>query len=461
MYLTVLTKSEKLVFKANSYVEPFYKKKLNHQDIYEDRALAASTMLMVTDGIGGSHFPAGPIANAILYGIFTITNKHIKKNLTSEHIKEGINSGIDHYIKIYKKLIKKKQINIKPENLLAATTLAGVALRKKEKLDSYNFKVFQVGDSRTMIFYPLNNQGKIVYIARCMTDERQYSFNFPHQIESRIKPDNTKNLYFELFTAHKHDIVLVGSDGLFDNLPQSLINIFLNIFLFGFENQKAKMTPDFDTLIDKLLMDWSNFQKENKLIAFTDQYTTPPSGIRKRPTIVFSPNAIVIKNKEKIRMWLETWLFKTKKGTATNFFSLTGCTLADYFEKEDQNVFSSCIMALLNVIHIKNYPGKDIDTEKLSQLFPKIVKKMEKNNDYKVSYLIPFNLIKLAKTNTLDLKIKKDDIGVAIGYVTSVAKDTFKPKPVIKSLNKEIIEELKKYGKIEIVSKTKKKKLIV
>ncbi|OZJ03829.1 hypothetical protein BZG36_03824 [Bifiguratus adelaidae] len=89
------------------------------------------------------------------------------------------------------------------EGILGSTTAIIAILRKDE------LRIANLGDCGLSIIR--NHE----YIFR--TEEQQHSFNFPYQLgpNSQDEPGSAEKFTIKL---HKNDIIVVGSDGLFDNL---------------------------------------------------------------------------------------------------------------------------------------------------------------------------------------------------------------------------------------------------
>jgi protein phosphatase PTC7 len=91
-------------------------------------------------------------------------------------------------------------------------------------IDELNLRMisYVLGDSGFLII----RSGKIVY----RSTEMQHSFNFPFQIglpfEHADKPENGIVKYLQL---QVNDVIIIGSDGLFDNLFDEAILYYVNM----------------------------------------------------------------------------------------------------------------------------------------------------------------------------------------------------------------------------------------
>ena len=109
-------------FSHGQTVLPHYKTKMNIGRVYEDRAFSSNHLLMVSDGIGGSGFPSGSLANSVLYGVasaFFPVDKDQKIQFDNGNIQAGIRAGVEYYNQLFegdimKELIDKNLLNYEP-----------------------------------------------------------------------------------------------------------------------------------------------------------------------------------------------------------------------------------------------------------------------------------------------------------------------------------------------------------
>ncbi|KAI9294029.1 protein serine/threonine phosphatase 2C [Neoconidiobolus thromboides FSU 785] len=115
-----------------------------------------------------------------------------------------------------------------------------------ESASSYKIK----GSSTACIVILRNNELRIANLGDCgvvvlrdgvvifQTLEQQHSFNFPYQLGTNSK-DRPKDAQYYSYSVEKGDVIVMGSDGLFDNL-----------FLSDIEEEVTKWKPDFDWVYD-------------------------------------------------------------------------------------------------------------------------------------------------------------------------------------------------------------------
>jgi serine/threonine protein phosphatase PrpC len=231
------------------------------KEIGEDASSSTPTSLTVADGVGG----------------YTFTSAYLSMTLSTDMAeyylqRDGSNSQDDLVGFIMERIrefresqeeylqdLKKKNPGIDNrinENLLTSgTTLMTVELQGDRNYNRGVLRIFQKGDSLMGVFRPrlvVNSEDEEGYVYELVfcTQQMQYSFNYPHQFTSSDKyhtPSESRSSRFEL---KEGDLVLLGTDGLFDNLSWGAISIMLNILM------KALLDPNVDQKnLDSILQD--------------------------------------------------------------------------------------------------------------------------------------------------------------------------------------------------------------
>ena len=224
-------------FDSESGVVPYYKQKLeNGLPVYEDRAISTKKLLMVSDGVGGSEYPSGPLADTLVseitsemyknWNIFNVErlpvdiafNLNLKKTLLTAFVGRAVNT--------YNGYLDSLGID---KRKATSATLAG-SIIEDIKGESY-YTVFQYGDSLTMILRKKETSQGTFMCPFLVTQSQQKQFNQPYQVVSFGDSIRPKDIRLFERRANLHDIVLVGSDGIFDNFPNALIGIAVNYTL--------------------------------------------------------------------------------------------------------------------------------------------------------------------------------------------------------------------------------------
>ena len=268
MTMILVTIGQCLYFSNGTDVIPYSKTKLGISGFYEDRAFSSNNLLMVADGIGGSGFPAGIIANSVLYGVaaaFYQNEEEEKIPFDSERIKTAITSGIEFYNQIFYSEVFKDEIEssqLKIDQTVSSTTIVGVSLETETNGKAF-YKFFQLGDSLGLLLRKIRvDDASSYYYPVMKSSEGQREFNCPHQVGNTDYNDALRDLYTHKFEAVKNDIFVLGSDGLFDNLTEQVIAIIINFRLLILskirergEDPKyeymSKMANDFVLFINK------------------------------------------------------------------------------------------------------------------------------------------------------------------------------------------------------------------
>ena len=94
--------------------------------------------------------------------------------------------------------------------------------------DSNNLKVLNLGDGQAAVV----RKGKIVY----KSTPQQYSFNFPYQLSAGTPFDDEEvstpnDAELTSFRLKRHDLVITGSDGVWDNIDEEELAIMTKVFM--------------------------------------------------------------------------------------------------------------------------------------------------------------------------------------------------------------------------------------
>jgi protein phosphatase PTC7 len=131
------------------------------------------------------------------------------------NVKDFVNEMIENC----KISIRKGHLNpeIIIEDALNHASLAGSVTVIMAIIQEKEMKIYQIGDSGMVI----SNNNRIIF----ETDEQQHSFNFPYQIGKNgsggFHGDSPNEGLFYRIQMTKGDTIILGSDGLFDNLNNS------------------------------------------------------------------------------------------------------------------------------------------------------------------------------------------------------------------------------------------------
>lgn len=242
--LFMLTQS-KLMFSAvdadSGNFIPYFKEKFGKNDVSEDSFTTSPFAIAVADGLGGCDFHAGYIANYLTNKFVesSITNSDLFFGLDLQEIQAKVSSDIDQIIKIYEGKVNegvyqwtratKRKPNYKVVNTVSASaTFVATVITETEA--GPILKVFQRGDSLCVVFRPVQNpikKDQYYYKPVYITEEKQHSFNAPHSYNSNSN-NPKKYLFVDFFQVQAKDIVIIGSDGFFDNMHIGFLAYIIN-----------------------------------------------------------------------------------------------------------------------------------------------------------------------------------------------------------------------------------------
>ncbi len=109
------------------------------------------------------------------------------------------------------------------EDALNKSTLAGSVTVIFAIIEENSMIVYQIGDSGMMVI----QKERVIF----QTDSQQHSFNFPYQVgkdkDGSFHGDSPKEgKFYRMSLLNKGDYIILGSDGLFDNLhTHKIINM--------------------------------------------------------------------------------------------------------------------------------------------------------------------------------------------------------------------------------------------
>lgn len=271
-----------------SYI-PYKKDKNVEREVDEDAAYISERTAMLSDGVGGWNFPSSHMSKLI---VNTLASSVVSNMDTNGQIDDGsfsrfLVSPLFNLIKSYNK-VAQKSLKLSLSNFSKKKNIKAVAkaLNKMKKMNERS-KVSELGGAGTLLGCYLKDsitnkpvlhilkagdslltmmkkvsvtENSFYYTAAFITDDMQKAFNTPAQLSSydslRIKlrmenknyeVDDTQLEYLygeelkkELLEyeipIETSDIVLMASDGLYDNISAPLLIIFINYILKHLEN---------------------------------------------------------------------------------------------------------------------------------------------------------------------------------------------------------------------------------
>lgn len=255
----------------NIYAE-LKKDKHADKDRGEDSSKTTPYMLVVADGIGGCKFSSRFISELLTVRVAREFVKNGAKNTKLSHpiseFRRMILSFIIDEIKTLDKIYSTSwALNVDqwangrailPYEKYTISTTMIITFIENGQANKPVLKVFQKGDSGIAIFRkkPSAKLGTFHYELFFLSSEQQSKFNCPYQFVSDPTHKINTNLdaAYEL-EIHEDDIVIQGSDGLFDNLHVTVLNFMVNYLVLLYQTsdyKKVFKTKVFDYLVEGL-----------------------------------------------------------------------------------------------------------------------------------------------------------------------------------------------------------------
>ena len=212
----------------------------------EDAFTTSENAMAVGDGVGGSSFISYYLASTLAMQTVNffqtvadskdVPTASPKSKLFPELV-SGLSKSIDDFRTKFsdaynniKKEFEDKEIVDLETALRISSTLIACQIHETDA-NANNFHIIQRGDSLIAVFRPKPSRatpGSFFYYPIFVSEEHQYEFNFPYQFGTATELDNeTDNLFMSL-KAQEGDIVIIGSDGLFDNVHIGYLTYLVN-----------------------------------------------------------------------------------------------------------------------------------------------------------------------------------------------------------------------------------------
>lgn len=218
------------------------KKKQGDEDRGEDSLATSKIAFIVADGVGGNYFTAKHLSSFVTTSymdyILKKSQSEIKTFTSTSEIRvkllEMAKASMNSYVESTKKnLLDLKSENIKDgyqkkSQIMTSTTFVSAYLESGE--ESAKLRIGQSGDSLAIVFRKTklpNSTDQFYYKPIFMTKEMQFSYNFPIQLSADIEI-KASDIFSTEIEVLKDDIVILGSDGLFDNVHIGFLTKMLN-----------------------------------------------------------------------------------------------------------------------------------------------------------------------------------------------------------------------------------------
>lgn len=296
LFLLSMLLSVEYYFDSTAYNDgsqlPYPKAKHGAEERGEDSLVSSQVAIVVCDGVGGSPFSSKHISSyladsfqELAYKVTLETNvaKFSARNFYEYYI-SGLHNAIGRYRKQLTGLYQdwasetKKSPPFNVQSLSASSTLIGAVIVNLK--DGPRIRIIQKGDSLAVVFRRFESElakGMFFYLPVYRTADQQYSFNFPHQFTDFLA-NYDDEVFTDEFKVQEGDQVLVGSDGLFDNVPLGLLTILVNhMAKFGLKSPEEtiervkKLTAVFDWVLKRKRWVVEEWFKNRRLYSIEDE----------------------------------------------------------------------------------------------------------------------------------------------------------------------------------------------
>ena len=250
IHATILTLRFSFSNHRDGHFIEYKKDKMLREKYGEDAFSTTPYSLTVSDGVGGCEFSSKYISNTIVNaaaqfyldhaenGSGPVTAKEIREWLL-EKLAEDMHKFNVFFAFEYLRASLLYSIDEKLRNQLfsilptSATLISGYIYEDKTS-GQQKLHIFQKGDSLLAIFRktPSVHPNYYSYTLYAVTPEHQSGFNTPYQFSSYNHFGNFfQDINFEI-DIQPDDIVVAGSDGLFDNVFVGYLTYMINLILY-------------------------------------------------------------------------------------------------------------------------------------------------------------------------------------------------------------------------------------
>jgi serine/threonine protein phosphatase PrpC len=290
--------------------DPLLKSKKQRKKMGEDGHCTTPYTLAVADGVSSTEFTSFYLANILSLSISERLLSLSKDSLDLEKEKSEIVSEMQKEINRYEfKVIEKVKFLENDREVLAdefslnsmdvSTTLVACHIIEDQGKNT-NLRIFQKGDSLISIFRSIKSRksaDSYVYLPVYFSEDHSYEFNTPYQFmtmldkkrtsndENNSKNENNSNdnLYLET-GIREGDIVLVGSDGIYDNVHISFITYLINFI--SEEILKKTSSPDIQEKVKELSKRYAEIfieKPQEKMIKIEKKAENKVKSFKRRP----------------------------------------------------------------------------------------------------------------------------------------------------------------------------------
>jgi serine/threonine protein phosphatase PrpC len=262
---------------------PLPKNKHIGEEIGEDAYRTSPNSLVVGDGIGGAEFSSAFIATTVCGAIERLYLNDLEVGKSTEKHAENVKDAIKKELKSFKKqqdeFFNEAHPVELPDNqylnaneVISATTIVSAKLENLDNGKRARVDIFQKGDSLMAVF----RLRKVEETRECeeyfydlvfYTNEQQFEFNHPHQYRESIFEYEVADNESLSVDVQEDDIVILGSDGLFDNISWPFLTLMINVLMKEISNEQKDQKEAYNILVKHVQQYLALMRKNKETIA--------------------------------------------------------------------------------------------------------------------------------------------------------------------------------------------------
>jgi serine/threonine protein phosphatase PrpC len=309
--------AETLSFKFSStsdgFTSEYLKDKKQRYKMGEDASATAPNAMAVADGVGGSEFISYYLASVLARGAVNFMQSAVESEVRNvmrakdkllpdlvEKLADEIDEHKEKFAKFYDgESDKPKQLLEEQTDTVGIPTISAtlIACQIHEVNDkTNNLHILQRGDSLIAVFRPKESRvrsGHFFMYPIFVAEDQQYEFNMPFQFNMNNKTGNKKENLFKSLKVRKGDIVVLGSDGLFDNVHIGfltyMVNEYINLVRKGndhsdvLKSEMAELATKYANLFDPQI-DQEPRKQQKRIELVESEETTEKKRVIKQKT---------------------------------------------------------------------------------------------------------------------------------------------------------------------------------
>ena len=434
-------------------ISPNFRQKGHLTNIYEDRLFTTNQTVTMASGLANKDVNAGPFAELMTHYLYYNFYHKANKNYS----KKALGLAIEESVKYYNSLFKKLEYN--PDDYRASAGLVASFLRREANKNFLDIAVMGTAKAILLKFKVSAKTKKAFFDIKFNTPTKELQHGIPVNVNSR---SNFGTIMPSLdLTRHefkRNSMVIMTTPGLADNIPNQIIVLLTNIINYVVSKTSVKVHMlVVQKIVEVFKTDYIAFLKnetsiyakgkELNFLTYKTELQKDPNMVRFKKYIFFNPQPEINKKKilKSIDKLIKVFKKKKEKPEMQNLFSLLGCEIIDYFELQEAELFSPCIMMLNEVFAT----SQNIEVQSIYELVGlSLIDLGNTIRDLNEEELMtPHSLRRLKDTEIIIPAPTKRDVSVAVGIFIpdSLQDKRAKYSKDDKIFKKKIFTELKAF----------------